>query len=181
MRQSRREIHPSTGRTRLPVLWHGRPAAGTSLRRAQRARSRSPTWTCPHSPSLPTKRAGCRATRERKPLRRSRSGVWPWLFVTSQRGHTPPRHHRPSHIVPCPPPRKTPRNSERGVFTGSEATHRVPPPGRRPQAAIASHAVGIAVPCPPHRQARRPVCRCRNPAAFKTKPTTTLKRSPSAL
>ena len=113
MRQSRREIHPLI---RSPSA---QPAA-PKRREGGRARSRSPTWTCPHSPSLPTKRAGCRATRERKPLRQSRSGVWPWLLVTSQRGHAPARHRRPfSPLCPCPPTaQETPRKSERGVFTG---------------------------------------------------------------
>jgi len=53
-------------------------------------------------------------------------------------------------------------------------------PWERPEAATVSHAARIALPLSP-AQAERPVCRCRNPAAFETRPTTTLKRSPSAL
>ena len=158
MRQGRRETHPSTGRTRRPV-----PA--TSLPRAQRARSRSPTLTLRPSGSLPTQTAGCRATRERKPLRRSRSGVSAWRLVVSPRTDTPERHRRPflfdCHARPPPTrPRGTPsvassqaqkpRSECRPQRGGRKPPSSAMPTGSRPPFPSASRAS-----CLPLSESRR--------------------------
>jgi hypothetical protein len=164
VRQSRREVHPST-----------------SLPRAQRARSRSPTLThlpasprlrrTRHSGSLPTQTAGGRAMRGRKPLRRFRPGVWPWLLVTSQRGHTPGRHRRPSrfffHAHHHP---QDPGNHPECAVFGTQKTHSACCPqggGQKPPPSAARHD---RVPLIPAASAPF-VCRCRNLAALKTGPT----------
>ncbi len=110
----------------------------------------------------------------RKPLRRSRSGVWPWLLVTSQRGHTPTRHRRPflfdchSHHHPEDPAKLRAWRLHRLRNHAPSCA-----PRRRPQAAIVSHAARIAFPPVPNASAPV-VCRCRNLAALQ-------KKSPPAI